>query len=360
MKKAVKIMLMFMLMITISCDEKTTEPEPENEAPVIGSITANPAEITINGETTIYCSATDPEGDEITVSWSSQTGSFPNGNTGSTVLWKAPGTAGEYYIRAVVNDNRQIASDSVKVKVTTITPEGMILVPGGTYQMGDTRNEGDSDEKPVHSVTLRSFYIGRYEVTQKEWVEIMGGNPSEFTGDNLPVEQVSWYEAINFCNALSDKEGLERYYTVNGEIVTQNAGKKGYRLPTEAEWEYAAKGGLTGSGSPSTYSGSDNIEEVAWYYGNSGNTTHNVGTKAANELGIYDMSGNVYEWCWDWYGEYSSSPQTNPHGPASGSYRVLRGGSWLNLALDCRSANRFRYLPDYRNTYFGFRLAQDL
>ncbi|MCF8305092.1 MAG: formylglycine-generating enzyme family protein [Ignavibacteriales bacterium] len=360
MKKAVKIMLM--LMITISCTP--TEP-PENEAPVIRGVYAFPEEITINDETTLSCIAEDPDEDNIMVSWSSQTGSFPNGNTGSTVLWKAPGTAGEYYIRVYVEDlSHHHDIDSVKVKVTTITPVEMILVPGGTYQMGDTRNEGESNEKPVHSVSLSSFYIGKYEVTQKLWYRVMGTSPSGFRVDgvNLPVEQVSWYGAINFCNALSDEEGLERYYTVSLTTVTTNPGKKGYRLPTEAEWEYAAKEGLTGSDSPSKYSGSDNIEEVAWYSGNSGGRTHNVGTKAANELGIYDMSGNVFEWCWDRYGEYSSSPQTNPQGPASGSDRVLRGGSWYNIDNfdGCRSTLRPWIYPAFTHNAVGFRLARDL
>lgn len=224
-------------------------------------------------------------------------------------------------------------------------PGGMVYVEGGTFQMGDTRNEGSSDEKPVHNVTVSSFYIGKYEVTQKEWVEIMGSNPSYFKGDDLPVEMVSWNNIQEYIRKLNAKTGQK------------------YRLPTEAEWEYAAKGGAsTGSATASKYSGSDNIDEVAWYWDNSGKQTHSVGLKKPNELGIYDMSGNVWEWCSDWYGEkyYSESASKDPKGPGSGDFRVLRGGSWGNLDFGCRSANRSWGSPGFRSNIDGFRLVQDL
>jgi formylglycine-generating enzyme required for sulfatase activity len=188
----------------------------------------------------------------------------------------------------------------------------------------------------------------------------MGDNPSHFTGDNLPVEQVNWFKAVEFCNKLSQNEGLAPAYTVNGEDVSWNRSANGYRLPTEAEWEYAARGG---NGSPGnfTYAGSNNVDEVAWYNGNSGDKTHPVGTKKANGLGLYDMSGNVWEWCWDWYGDYSGSAQTDPVGVSSGSYRVLRGGgSWGSSALEVRSAYRSYLNPSYRNFFIygvGFRLV---
>jgi len=242
-------------------------------------------------------------------------------------------------------DKVVIAEDKTTVKEIELVKGrdvagNMVLVEGGTFEMGS--NNGESDEKPVHSVTIKSFYIGKYEVTQKEWVEIMGTNPSYFKGDNLPVECVSWNDVQEYISKLNAKTG----------------GK--YRLPTEAEWEYAARGGNQSKGY--TYSGSNTIDDVAWYYGNSNSKTHEVGTKGPNELGIYDMSGNVWEWCSDWNGEsyYSSSPGTNPQGPTSGTYRVLRGGSWLGYALNCRSSVRVRNDPDLRNNYGGFRIAQDL
>jgi formylglycine-generating enzyme required for sulfatase activity len=234
-------------------------------------------------------------------------------------------------------------------------PADMVRVEGGTFQMGST--DGDSDEKPVHSVTVKSFYMGKYEVTQKEWVEIMGTNPSYFKGDNLPVETVTWHEVIEYCNKRSLKEGLTPAYRGSGDSITCNFSASGYRLPTEAEWEYAAKGGdkdyLT-----LTYAGSNNVDAVGWYTDNSGGRTHPVGTKQPNSLGLYDMSGNVWEWCWDWKGDYPASARTDPTGPASGSYRVLRGGSWYNYARNLRSAFRNFDTPSYRHGDYGFRLVR--
>jgi len=211
----------------------------------------------------------------------------------------------------------------------------MVHVPSGSFQMGGTI----LDELPVHKVTLSAFYIGKYEVTQALYESVMGNNPSSCIrdGDNMPVESVTWYDAIEFCNKLSEREGLQSAYTVNGENVEWNRNADGYRLPTEAEWEYAAKGG---NGSPGnyTYAGSNDENIVAWYEDNSGKHTLPVGKKAPNDLGIYDMSGNVSEWCWDWDGEYLSGAQTNPVGASSGSGRVLRGGSWSN----CTARQRIR------------------
>lgn len=209
----------------------------------------------------------------------------------------------------------------------------MVYVKGGTFQMGG----GAYDEKPVHSVTLDDFYIGKYEVTQEQWRAVMGSNPSHFIGDNLPVENVSWDDVQEFIKKLNS--------------ITGNT----YRLPTEAEWEYAARGGNKRKGYK--YSGSNKIEDVAWFDENSGSKTHLVGTKRPNELGIYDMSGNVYEWCQDWYGSYSSSLQKNPQGPSSGSYRVLRGGSWRYEASYCFSVDRLFNYTDSRNVNVGFRLV---
>jgi formylglycine-generating enzyme required for sulfatase activity len=212
-----------------------------------------------------------------------------------------------------------------------------------------------SNEKPVHQVTVSAFYIGKYEVTQREWQEVMGSNPRSFKGDNLPVEKVSWLDVIEYCNRRSVREGRTPAYTVNGTSVSWNRNADGYRLPTEAEWEYAARGG---SGAVTvSYSGSNNIDAVAWYSGNSGNKTHPVGTKQPNSFGLYDMSGNVLEWCWDWYGSYPSGRQTDPVGIASGSGRVVRGGSWGDLASVCALSYRNYFSPDIRYSNLGFRVA---
>ena len=215
----------------------------------------------------------------------------------------------------------------------------MIYVPGGTFTMGATSEQGSDfwdDEKPTHSVTLSSYHIGQTEVTQALWKAVMGSNPSEFRGDKRPVENMSWNDCQTFISRLNAKTG------------------KNFRLPTEAEWEYAARGGHSGG---SKYAGSDNINNVAWYYDNSGDETHNVATKSPNSLGIYDISGNVCEWCQDWYGDYTSSSQTNPKGPSSGDDRVFRGGCWSNDARHCRVSHRFNYAPSFSDGRLGLRLV---
>jgi formylglycine-generating enzyme required for sulfatase activity len=238
----------------------------------------------------------------------------------------------------------------------------MIFIPGGTFTMGDVWGDGYSDELPTHEVTLSSFYISNYEVTQELYLEVMGTNPSYFSGDNLPVEEVSWYDAVEFCNALSQREGLTPAYTISGTSVTWNQNANGYRLPTEAEWEYAAGGG---SSNRTKWAGTNNESSLgiyAWYSSNSDNKTHPVGVKEPNSLGLYDMSGNVYEWCWDWYdsGYYSNSPSNNPTGPSTGSDRVLRGGSWGSSgATYCRVADRGSFDPSVRGSYYGFRLLRN-
>ncbi len=219
----------------------------------------------------------------------------------------------------------------------------MIAVEGGTFQMGATSEQGSdaySDEKPVHNVTLSDYYIGETEVTQELWETVMGSNPSNFKGNKKPIENVSWNDCQEFITKLNNLTG------------------KNFRLPTEAEWEYAARGGNMSQGYK--YSGSNTIGDVAWYVGNSSSQTHDVKTKQANELGIYDMSGNVWEWCHDWYGSYSSGSQTNPTGPTSGSSRVYRGGSWFSNSTCCRVSFRFIYYPDFRYFKLGFRLCLSL
>lgn len=226
----------------------------------------------------------------------------------------------------------------------TLTVNGikynMVWVDGGTFRMGATSEQGSDAwdaEKPVHSVTLSGYYIGKTEVTQALWQAVMGSNPSYFEGDDLPVEQVSWDDCQEFIRKLNSLTG-------------QN-----FRLPTEAEWEFACRGGNNSRGYK--YSGSNYIDNVAWYDGNSGDKTHPVATKSPNELGIYDMSGNVWEWCADWYGDYSSGRQTNPKGPYDGSNRVHRGGCWYNNAWICRSSRRYCSNPTSRDYYLGLRLA---
>ena len=218
----------------------------------------------------------------------------------------------------------------------------MVPVQGGTFTMGATAEQGSDAyywEKPAHKVTLSSYYIGQTEVTQELWTAVMGSNPSRFKGkgSNLPVEQVSWNDCQEFIKKLNAATG------------------KRFRLPTEAEWEYAARGGSMSKGYK--YSGGNDIGSVAWYNGNSDSKTHSVATKSPNELGIYDMSGNVWEWCQDWYGSYGSGAETNPTGATSGSYRVIRGGSWSYGARCCRSSSRSNFEPSNSSILLGFRLA---
>ena len=224
--------------------------------------------------------------------------------------------------------------ESIEINVDGVSFK-MIKVKGGTFQMGS--ENGEEDEQPIHSVTLSDYYIGETEVTQALWQAVMGSNPSEFEGDNLPVEMVNWDDCQKFISKLNQMTG------------------KTFALPTEAQWEYAARGGNKSQGYE--YSGSNNIDDVAWYWDNSSEQTHPVGTKMANELGLYDMSGNVLEWCSDWYGDYSSSSQTDPTGSSTGSLRVLRGGSWRHDASDCCSTYRGGGNPDSRYYLNGFRLV---
>lgn len=287
----------------------------------------------------------------------SGTGSFTSSLTGLS-----PNTT--YYVRAyATTDQDTLYGDNESF---TIYDHGvMIFVEGGTFQMGS--NDGDSDEKPIHTVTLNDFYMDKYEVTQKLYQDVMGTNPSYWKGDSLPVEMVSWYDAVEFCNALSQKEGLTPAYTISGTSVTWNQNANGYRLPTEAEWEYAAGGGASNRTKWAGTNSESNLGNYAWYLDNSYNLgsdhpnygTNEVGTKQPNSLSLYDMSGNVWEWCWDWFGDYSSSSQTNPTGPLSGSDRVLRGGCWYYDATVCRVACRYDFLPSSRNLILGFRLIRN-
>ncbi len=222
---------------------------------------------------------------------------------------------------------------------------GLVWCPAGSFQMGS--NDGRADEKPVRSVQItKGFWMGKTEVTQAQWRQLMNDNPSHFKGDDRPVERVDWHQCVKFCRTLTDRERTA------GRLPAGYV----YRLPTEAEWEYAARGGSKSRGF--TYSGGNDLWPVGWYTDNSGDTTHPVGKKAANELGLYDMSGNVWEWCQDWYQDsYKGLGSADPSGPATGSLRVLRGGGWFNAASGCRSALRFRGRPSSTGRDLGFRVV---
>jgi formylglycine-generating enzyme required for sulfatase activity len=220
----------------------------------------------------------------------------------------------------------------------------MVFVKGGTFLMGCTKGDKNcfSDEFPVHKVTVSDFYIGKYEVTQKEWKSIMGYDSSEFKGDNYPVEMITYDSIQSFLKKLNAITG------------------KNYRLPTEAEWEYAARGGTKSKSRK--FAGSNDVNAVAWHYGNSNETTHPVGTKAANELGIYDMSGNVWERCEDWYMLYENKEEKDPKGPENPNNflftRVARGGAWnSHIIEECSVSHRNGIMTDAVQAFFGFRVA---
>jgi len=249
-----------------------------------------------------------------------------NGDIGKNVT---PGTGKEIYFLS----NEALGGKNAKfiVEAKPPPPPGMVYIEGGSFQMGSKQ---DDDEKPVHTVTVSGFFMDKTEVTQAQYRKVMGKNPSRFSGcDDCPVESVIWHDANEYAKRV------------------------GKRLPTEAEWEYAARGGNKTNGYK--YAGGNSIGNVAWYNGNSGNKTHPVAQKQPNELGLYDMSGNVWEWCSDWYGSgyYKSSPKHNPQGPNAGPTRVLRGGSWDNVGSNCRVAYRSRDYPDDRGNYLGVRLV---
>ena len=226
------------------------------------------------------------------------------------------------------------------------TKNKMVRIPGGTFLMGDEK-EGQ------FQAAVDDFWMDMYPVTQALYRQVMRKNPSFFKGDDHPVENVSWFEAVAFCNILSGKMGLEPVYKVDGEQVEWQKDKNGFRLSTEAEWEYACRAGTSGD----RYGP---VDEIAWYAENSGGSSHVVGQKKPNGFGLYDMLGNVWEWVWDWYGDYPLVPTDNPSGPDTGSSRVRRGGSWSYVAHVCRSAIRFLAEPGYRIYFLGFRLSRSL
>ena len=262
---------------------------------------------------------------------------------------------------------------AVSLFAQNTAPEGFVRIEGGTFIMGSPANEprfDDDAEGPQHQVTVSSFYMGKYEVTQKEYQEVMGTTIRQQRdmvdknwaiygeGDNYPMYYVNWVDAAEYCNSRSRKEKLTPAYTITGSgnnrKVTWNRNANGYRLPTEAEWEYACRAGTT----TAYNTGARITDNTGWYEANSGKTTHPVGQKPANAWGLYDMHGNVSEWCWDWYGDYSDEAQTDPIGASSGSTQVLRGGSWDWPALSARSASRGGFYPNIRENMLGFRVVR--
>ena len=250
--------------------------------------------------------------------------------------------------------------------VYTQVPDDFVLINGGTFIMGSPANEsGRSSSEYQRQVTVSSFYMAKYEVTQAEYQELMNVNPGFFKGPLLPVEQVTWFDAVEYCNRRSEKEGLLPVYTVNGQKVSWDMEANGYRLPTEAEWEYACRSGT----STPFFTGNNISTSEANYDGNRPynnsprgvyrEKTTPVGSFVPNSFGIFDMHGNVGEWCWDWNAEYERGEQTDPHGAASGVYRVFRGGSWNNSADFLRSARRSGYSPSGSGYYLGFRLVRN-
>lgn len=245
----------------------------------------------------------------------------------------------------------------------------MIKIEGGTFKMGSKDNAiaADNDEQKEHEVTVKSFELSKFEVTVWSWKQYVKANrlkmpktPDWGWKDNYPINNITWEEAVSYCNWLSKKEKLQPVYSKRGPNIVCNFKANGYRLPTEAEWEFAAKGG--NKDKETRYSGSDNADDIAWHKLNSKNSPHTVGTKLPNELGIYDMSGNVWEWCWDWYNKdyYKIEDGNNPKGPEMGERKAVRGGSWDSKINYLRPANRISTLPNRTHEFYGFRIARTI
>jgi len=322
----------------------------------------------------------------------------PSNATNKSVTWvtsdATKATVANGVVRAVATGSATITvttADGNKTATCSVTVTGgsdggggnpvnieMISIQAGTFTMGSPTTEPNrQSDETQHSVTLSSFSISKYQVTQAQWVDVMGASEDRTTticgkGNNYPVYYVSWYDAIVFCNKLSIKEGLNPVYSISektnpsewGTIPTSSdttwnaavmdKSKNGYRLPTEAEWEYACRAGTT-----TAYNTGNTISDnTGWYERNSGSKAHEVGKKPANAWGLYDMHGNVWEWCWDWYGSYSSGSQIDPLGASSGTYRVGHGGGWYESAENLRSAYRLDINPYARRYSLGFRLVR--
>ena len=354
MNRFTKAVAAIMLSLAVVCAAGCKKPEdPNNGNNGGGNGGGNTQDFTIS------VSAVPTEGGTVTGGGTYQQGQqctvTATANEGYTFYnWTEDGeqvSAEANYTFTVTGNSALEANFHQQIDDLTFTVNGvsftMKAVEGGTFWMGaqstdpDGRNydpEANSGESPVHSVTLSTFFMGETQVTQELWQAVMGNNPSFFSGADFPVERMNWNDIVDsFIPALNALTG------------------RTFRLPTEAEWEYAARGGNQGHGY--RYAGSDDAGEVAWYSDNADIKTHSVGTKMPNELGLYDMSGNVWEWCSDWYGSYGSDSQNNPQGPSSGQRRVLRGGSWYFDAEHCRVSFRIGNPPTVNYYLNGFRLC---
>jgi formylglycine-generating enzyme required for sulfatase activity len=335
----------------------------------------------IVGETeTLTATVSPADADNKNVTWSSGNSAVVTVSSSGAVTPVKSGTA---TITATTADGEKTAQCEV-----TVYPADMARINAGTFTMGSPETEANRQTNETqHSVTLtKGFYMGKYQVTQEQYQAVMGNNPSYFTSavdgesgtpGKLPVEQVSWYDAIVFCNKLSVVEGLSPVYSISGSTdtttwgtvptsddttwnaVTMVSGANGYRLPTEAEWEYACRAGTTTAWyTGNTEDGTPHLNTAAWYSNNAGSKTHKVGLKSANAWGLYDMHGNVWEWCWDWYKEDITTDNADPTGAVTGTLRVERGGSWLSDGQVLRSALRYNVDPSVRYGILGFRLVR--
>ena len=322
----------FLAAVCISCKDKIAITDIK--------LNKDQLSLSINGTGTLKANLLPTDASDK-MSWSSSNNNVATvkGGGGTVTISEATVT-GKSAGTAIITVSTKDGKHKAQCTVTVINPEPeMVSVEGGTFDMGCTDGDCYSDgrEEPAHKVTLSKFNIAKYTVTQQQWEAIMGSNPSYNKGCDLPVERVSWNDVQVFIQKLNTFSG------------------KKYRLPTEAEWEYAARGG--NKSMKYKYSGSNDINAVAWYSANSGQKTHFVGTKAPNELGIYDMSGNISEWCSDWYGSYTNAAQTNPTGPSSGTMRVARGGNALSYETYSRVSFRISGLPGNFGDVVGFRLV---
>ncbi len=331
--------------------ENSAPIQPENPSPETGATNVQPT-------TTLSWQCSDPDGDDLTydIYMGTASGVYPDSLVASSLTDTTYTPAGlhegtTYYWKVIASDGAWI-NESEEWSFTVMNLPDMVYVPAGSFQMGRV-----GVAEPVHTVTLDAFYIGKYEVTQQEYLSVMGTNPSYFANSGRPVEQVSWYDAVAFCNALSLEAGYDPCYIIAGENTICDFTASGYRLPTEAEWEYAARGATNDP--DYIYAGSDTIGDVAWYDGNSGSQTHPVGEKDFNGIGTHDQTGNVYEWCWDWYGPYSEVLENNPTGSESGTLRIKRGGAYSSNPSLHYVSKRTYQAPDTIYCNLGLRVVRN-